>query len=204
MISTDIEMFTRMKQIQLTNDELKTALYIANQMSAYRQAIKQAISQKIKQSNKPVQGVDLSIINELDGTVNFGEFVEDKKIILIRLVNYLNTHSNSASSRSGIKITANSIAKLMKKHLNNSGEWKKSIDSFDISDSSDIWMKMNGHDILSAICYVNPLANEIFSSSGSYSLNRSFELALSDAYNYENLKRTKLYSELITAGLIES
>ena len=84
----------------------------------------------------------------------------------------------------------------MKKHIDNDGQWKKSFSSF--SPSESFWKDVNGHDIVSAIYYVNNnIKNKYFNNtSTSYSLNRAFEIALINIYDLECCKNTPLYHAL--------
>ena len=91
----------------------------------------------------------------------------------------------------------------MRRLLDKEGYWKKTIDLFEFDENSNLWMEINGHDILSAICYKNPSVKGVFINAGGYSQNRDFEFALSSAYDYDCLKKTKLYSQLQAAGLLQ-
>ena len=190
MMSTDSELLTRLKQCSISADEVKAALYIANQMATYRQAIR-------KNGN-----MNPSLINELDGTIAFEVFTEGNIVDLAKLLQYIDSKSEHKLSKEKLKKTRESIMKNLKKELDKEGCWKKPLESFTVTYESDIWMNVNGHDILSAICYKNPSVREVFNNKGGYNQNRDFELALSEAYNYDCLKKTKLYMKLQTASLL--
>ncbi|MCR5020309.1 hypothetical protein [Ruminococcus sp.] len=190
MISTDNELFTRLEQCSITEDEVKAALYIAIQLAAFRQAIRNN------------GNLSPGLINEADGTIAFEVFTDGNTIDLIKLLQYINSKLEKPLLREKLKKTSESIIKDLKKKLDKDGCWKKSIESFTVTPESDFWMDVNGHDILSAICYLKPSVREVFKNQGSYSQNRDFELALSEAYDYDCLKKTKLYAKLQTAELL--
>ena len=191
MISTDSELLTRLDQCGITADEVKAALYIANQMSAFRQAIKNN------------GNLSSGLIYSSDGTIAFEEFTDNNMVDLPKLLQYINSKSENPLSKEKLKKTRESIIKDLKKKLDKEGCWKKSLDSFAITADSDFWMDVNGHDVLSAICYKNPNVREVFINRGGYSKNRDFEFALSEAYDYECLKKTKLHTKLQAAGLLK-
>ena len=190
MISTDNDLFTRLEHCNITEDEVKAALYIANQMAAFRQAIRNN------------GNLSPGLINESDGTIAFEEFTDGNRVVLAKLLQHINSKTEKPLSREKLKKTRELIIKDLKKKLDKEGCWKKSIESFIVTSESDFWMEVNGHDILSAICYINPSVREVFNNQGGHRQNRDFEINLSDKYNYECLKKTKLYTKLQTAGLL--
>ena len=192
MISTDDGLFTRLKQCSITAEEVKAALYIADQMAAYRQAIK---------SNG---NLNQGLINEDDGTVNYYAFTTGDKVDLGKMLAYISNKSETPLSREKLKKTRESISRSLKKQLDKEGVWKKTLVSFAVSADSDFWMDVNGHDILSAIRYKNPSAREVFINQCGYSQNRDFEFALTVVYDYECLKKTNLYTKLQAAGLLKN
>lgn len=191
MIATDDDLLTRLEQCNITSEEVKAALYISNQMAAFRQAIKEN------------GALSLSLINASDGTIDFNVFSEDDKIDLVKLLEYINSKSERPLSREKLKKTRDAIIKGLKKKLDKEGFWKKTLESFEVASDGDFWMDVNGHDVLSAICYKNPSVREVFINRGGYSQNRDFEIALSEAYDYNCLKKTKLYTKLQAAGLLK-
>ena len=191
MIATDSELLTRLKQCSISSDDVKAALYIANQLAAFRQAIKEN------------GNLSPGLINASDGTIAFEEFTDGNMVNLAKLVQYINSKADNPLSREKLKKTREAITKALKKKLNKEGFWKKSLESFAVTTDSDFWMDVNGHDVLSAICYKNPSIREVFINQGGYSQNRDFEFALSEAYDYDCLKKTKLYTKLQEAGLLK-
>lgn len=98
------------------------------------------------------------------------------------------------------------IKQDLKELIDKDGYWNKDLENFSYNKDSELWMIVNGHDILSAICYINLSAKRAFNKQGVnrlHKLNRDFELALSAAYNYDCLKMTKLYRKLQDAGLLK-
>lgn len=190
LLSTDCNLLTRLEQCSLNENEVKTAYYISVQLSEFRQAI-------IRNGT-----VNHGVIYNTDGTIDFKAFTNGDRINLSSLMTYINCRLQNPLSREKLKRTRDHIAADLKKLLNKDGLWKKSFDSFSVSKSDDFWMGVNGHDILSAICYVNPNIRKVFINEGKYSQNRDFEMALSAKYDYSCLKGTKLYVKLREAELI--
>ena len=190
MLSTDSELLNRLEQCNITADEIKAALYVADQMAAYRKAIK-------RNGN-----LNPGLINAPDGTIAFEEFTTGNMVDLFRLLQYINDKSEKHLSKEKLRKTRESIIRDLKKKLDKEGTWKKAFESLAVASDSDLWMNVNGHDVLSAICYKNPSVREVFLNRGGYSKNRDFEFALSEAYDYGCLKKTKLYTKLQAAGLL--
>lgn len=191
MMATDSGLLMRLEQCNITADEMKAALYIANQMAAFRQAIKDN------------GNLNPGLINAQDGTIDFESFTVGDKVDFGKLLEYISNKSEKPLSREKLKRTRDAITKDLKKQLNKEGFWKKTLESFSVNSDSDFWMDVNGHDVLSAICYKNPSVREVFINQGGYSQNRDFEFALSEAYDYDCLKETKLYMKLQAAGLLK-
>ena len=191
MIATDNGLLSRLKECNITEADVKVALYIANQMAAFRQAITDNGT------------LNAGLIQAADGTIEFESFTEGDKINLAKLLEYISKKSKKPLSREKLKRTREAIVKDLKKQLDKEGFWKKTLESFIVSPDGDYWMELNGHDILSAICYKNPKAREVFSNEGGYRQNRDFELALIEEYDYDCMKKTKLYTKLQTAGLLK-
>lgn len=188
MLSTDSSLLFRLEQCNIANDEVIAAFYIAKQLSAFRQAI----------SNNGT--LNITKINSSNGTIDFEAFIEENKISLVKILNYINSKMENPVPKEKIKRIHSAIMADMKRLLDKNGFWKKNLDSFSIENES--WLDINGHDILAALRYKNPSAQKAFSSQGHYTQNRAFEFALSEAYDYNCLKNTKLYHKLHDAGLI--
>ena len=65
-------------------------------------------------------------------------------------------------------------------------------------------MDINGHDILSALCYKNPLAQKLFNDKNFHKLNRNFETALIEEYDYDCFKKTFLFLKLREAQFLQN
>lgn len=191
MMATDKDLFTKLTQCSITADEVTSALYIADQMAAFRKAIGDN------------GNLSPGLINESDGTIAFEEFTSGNMIDLSKLLQYINGKSENTLSREKLKKTRESIMKDLKKKLDKEGCWKKTLESFVVNADSDFWKDVNGHDVLSAICYKNPSVRNVFVNKGGFSQNRDFEFALSETYDYDCLKRTKLYTKFQDAGLLK-
>lgn len=193
MIATDIGLLTRLKECNITVEEVKIALYIANQLAAFRKAIR----------NRNDEILKAGLINAADGTIEFKAFTVGDKVDLAKLLEYMSKKLAKPLSKEKLKKTRDAISKDLKKQLDKEGFWKKPLNSFVVNYDSDFWMDINGHDILSAICYIKPRVREVFINQGGYNQNRDFEFALSAAYDYGCLKTTKLYTKLQVAGLLK-
>ena len=190
MLSTDPELLTRLPDCSISLEDVTRALYLASQLAAFRQAIADNGT------------LSLRAISGADGTVDYSKFTEDDRISLPMLVDHINSQADSSLSREKLKRTRDKIATGMKKLLDKEGLWKKPISTFTVEQDDPIWMEINGHDVLSAITYVNKTAKEVFSNAAGYAQNRDFELALSKAYDYSQLKKTKLHKKLSDKGLL--
>ena len=129
-----------------------------------------------------------------------------KQVVVIdhhrKMVDHINARIEAPLSREKLKKTKEKLAKNVKRYLDKNGEWKESFEDF--SCGEEYWRRVNGHDLLSAIRYVNKSARECFSNEMRYSQNRDFELALSKAYDYECFKNTELYGKMNDVGLIRT
>ena len=190
MLSTDSEVLTRLNGCSISQEEKKKALYLASQLSAFRQAIIEDGS------------LSQSAISDTDGTTDFSKFTREDRVSLQRLLEHINSHTTPPLSREKLKRIRERIALSMRKVVDNNGLWKKHFALFDIEQDDQLWMKINGHDVLSAVMYVNKTAKEVFSNTGGYAKNRGLEFALSDAYDYSRFKGTRLYKKLSDRGLI--
>lgn len=128
MLSTDKELLTRLERCNITVNEVRTALYIANQMAEFRLAIRK---------HKPLNP---ALISSPDGTIDFAAFSEGNKIILSRLLDYINSKMDQPLSREKMKKIRDAIVKDMKKKLDKEGCWKKQLETFVVKEDSEFWM----------------------------------------------------------------
>ena len=190
MLSTDPELLTRLPNCSISLEDVTRALYLASQLAAFRKAIADNGT------------LSLRAISDADGTVDYSEFTEDDRISLTKLVEHINRQTEPPLSREKLKRTGDKIAAEMRRQLDKDGRWKKPISAFTAEQDDPLWMDINGHDVLSAMTYVNITAREVFSNANGYAWNRDFEFALSGAYDYSQLKKTKLHKKLSDKGLL--
>lgn len=190
MLATDPELLTRLHRCSISLEETTQALYMASQLSAFRQAIADngTLSQRAISNN--------------DGTVDFSKFTEEDRISLPKIIDYINSQADPPLSREKLKRTRERIAVDMKKQLDKDGLWKKPLSAFTADQDDPFWMDINGHDVLSAITYVNKTAKKAFSNTPRYALNREFEFALSEAYDYGQFRKTRLHKKLSDKELL--
>ena len=190
MLSTDLMILTRLSSCSISEDETKRAVYLATQLAAFRKEIADDDVFNIRSINGP------------DGTVDFSAFTEGDRINLFRFTEHVNNNTNPPISKEKLKRQQAKIMSRMKKHLDKEGMWKKSYTVFEMPKDDPLWMEINGHDVLSAIKYINETAKKAFSNISGYAFDRTFEFALSKAYNYETFRSTRLYNKLLGKGLI--
>ncbi len=190
MLSTDPQLLTRLPKCSISIEDTTRAQYLASQLSAFRRAI--ADNGTLYQR----------AVSNVDGTVDFSKFTEKDRISLPKLVEHINSQTVPPLSREKLKRTRARIAVDMKKLLDKDGLWKKPISAFTLGQDDPLWMDINGHDLLSAITYVNKTAKEVFVNADGYAQNREFEFALSEAYDYNQMKKTKLHKRLSDMGLL--
>ena len=192
LIASDADLLTRLQQCPITSEEIRTALYLAKQLSVFRQAM-------VKNGT-----INQQAINSPDGTVDFSQFTEGDRINLGKFLQHANSHLASPLSKEKLKRVKDKIAAVpeMKKSLDKEGLWKKANATASYGLDDPLWIDINGHDVLSAIMYVNENAKEVFSNSGGFNRNRDFEFALIDAYDYNQFKKTRLFERLSEKGLL--
>ncbi len=190
MLSTDEDLLSRVRLCAITREDAKKALYLSYQLAHFRQAM-------FKEGTFPQY-----TISEADGTVDFASFTEDNRIILSDLLAAARKHLPESISLQKLKRAQSGIIAVLKNKVDKNGLWKKALDTFSANQNDDFWQITNGHDILSAIRYVNPEAKAAFENVGGFSHNRYFELALSEVYDFHCFADTELYGKLLDAQLI--
>ena len=195
MISTDGNVFKRIKGLCLLDDTIRSSLFLAGQLAYYRQALYKLAGKK--------QEIDIKNIKSSNGIVNFSVFVENDIIVPGKLIKLL--YSNKRNRLSNEKLNALTRTLLndrqLKKHLEQNGVWKHQKNSFSPDQDEDFWTLVRGHDILSAICFFDPVANTLIQNSAEYDINREFEKLLIDAYDISSFSKTKLYHEMHSVEL---
>ncbi len=190
MLSTDKGLLLRLPDCTIHAEEVMRALYIAAQLSVFRQVIYKSGS--FRQLN----------VTDSEGVVNYSAFTSDGRISFHLLLDYINKNSERPLSKEKMKKIKEKISIENKKSIDEEGFWKKSYEAFSNNVDNDFWRTVNGHDILSAIRYLNRSAQEHFTNNAGYRVNRDFELALSNEYDYTCFVSTDLYSHLISTELI--
>ena len=192
MLSTDTDLQTRIDGCAIDRENIKKALFLAYQLAQYRMVI----------FNEGT--LDPKWINEADGTVDYQLFSTDIFIDLERLLSLINGRQTPGVSAAKLSKINRSIVTKMRKYVDGEGRWKKSFDNFEIDQRDEFWMITNGHDILSAIRFICHLVNVQFQNTGMFRRNMSFELALSDKYDFRCFQITDLSEKLLANSLIVS
>jgi hypothetical protein len=190
MLSTDPGLVRRLPGCEITDAEVSRAYYLADQLAGFRLAM--------------MADVDFTQRNVLqaDGTVDYGRFLNgEDRIDLELFVKYLNGNRKKPYSSKKLRAAAKKLKEGMRKLLDEDGCWRRSFREFCGSDRAEFWKRANGHDIASAICFVNKDAAQRFRTRGS-GFNRSLEVALNKNYDYACGADTVLFRKLYNAGLI--
>lgn len=190
MLSTDESLLTRLEDCVITPDDAKKAFFIAYQMAFYRQAIRTSGFFAAPKYEKE------------DGTMDYQLFTDGILVEPRRLLDYVNDTSKEGMSAARLKKCEAKVKQILKKKLNTDGTWKQTLDDFGITEDDEFWHEVNGHDICSALKYISVSANTAFASTQGFRKNRSFELALSKAYDYSKGKDTALFKNLSSAQLV--
>lgn len=191
LLSTDPDLLSRIEGCDIDGESIKKALFLAFQLAQYRRAFYD-------------EGTfDPGSINESDGTVDYGSFSTDTFIDADLLLLFLNKRRTPKVPGTKLKKVRSAVVTKMKKYVDKEGRWKKPFESIDVDQLREFWLITNGHDILSAVRFVCPSPDARFHYT-RYRRNRSFEFALSDAYDLTCFRTTELFDKLKTNGLIVS
>lgn len=192
LISTDPAIWSRLEKCEIKQEDITKALFIAYQLAILRNAIRQ------------IGDVTIRSIKSGSYDVDFSAFVDDGKIALRKLLDYLNERNKEIapeavlSSKDSEKLIQNILKdKQYKKLLNSEGEFKTSIENFETDKIDNFWIVVDGHDILALIKYINENAAVKYNDYTAYSLNRDFEMDLIKSYDHAQFKRTALYSNML-------
>ena len=193
MILTDGGLFQRIKKCAISTDDTQKALFMAYQMGKIRQLISDEIS------IEPISSGKREVVYS-------SFFSEDYKVSIGAVISYINQNTEEPLSAAKEKKLVSRLLKdkSIKKCLSQEGFWKDNLESFDIQKTDDFWNVVNGHDILSLLRHINDDARRIFKKSSMYSLNREFEMALIEAYNPSNFKKTKIYSCMVAENVVNA
>lgn len=192
ILSTDKQVLQRIECL-ITDEQYGQSLFIAYQIGVIRKGIFEV------DADSPI----LSAIKA--GTdCDFSEFCNsDNRIDLKEMIKILCSHYKLKLNKSK-KIDKELLSSKQYKSLfNEEGVWKQFFSDFDTSKIPDIWQILNGHDILTALRYLNSEAARKYASNILQSgINRKFENAIIENYDYSKLKDTEMYTKMIEAGLV--
>ena len=196
ILSTDEKILARINGLHISEEATRLSLYLAGQLVFYRQALYGLPDKK--------QEIDIRNIASSNGTIDFSAFVENDNIVPKKLIKLLYDNQGNRLSNEKLNGLARKLMndRQLKKHLNRDGEWKHQKDSFSPDQIEDFWMLVRGHDILSAVCFYDPVANTLFQDSGEYDINREFEKALIDEYETSKFASTDLYQKMKAEDLL--
>ena len=150
MFSTDLEMLMRIRNCGITKQEITNALFLAYQLSILKQALN-------------TMKIDYHNLNSDDGTVPYEKFTTALEIDLAAFLNHICNYSLASGKKQEL---LTQLLKKTKKYYGKDGKWKNQIVEFDEKKIDDFWMQVNGHDILSALCYLNENAKNMFHTGG--------------------------------------
>lgn len=193
MLSSDQKLLTRIEEYPASEESIKKALYLSYQLAYYRKELR-------KYQN---DSFDTRKINEDDGTVRFKDFTEGDYINLDQLLQVINSHQAARIPTAKLNKVRSNVISGLKKKVTSEGQWKKPLATFSIDKHDDFWRITNGHDILSAVRYVDPNIETAFQKQNRFKMDRTYELALSKAYDYRCFVDTTLYKRLFENGLIK-
>ncbi len=192
LISTDPSIWSRLENCEIKPGDISQALFIAYQFAVLREAIRQ------------MGNVTIRSIKSGSYDVDFSAFVDNGKIILRKLLDYVNEKNKEITPEAVLspkdleKLIQNILKeKQYKKLLNSEGDFKISLENFEVDKIDNFWIVVDGHDILALIKYINENAAVKYHDYTAYSLNRDFEMDLIKSYDHAQFKRTALYANML-------
>ena len=191
LLSTDEEAVMRIKEIDITAEQMAKAECLAYEMSKLRQQIP-------KYSRIPTR-----LFKGESGIVEFSEITDGPDIDVKKALAYLNRRNGGRSSSSEIKKLLESIIKENGKNIDKNGIFKYGNSHFDPLFFPDFWYDVNGHDLLSALIYVNVNAYYKYYDSKAGELNREFEKDLIAAYEIKRFAKTRMFKRMLDFDLVE-
>lgn len=195
LISTDDDVFYRIDNCEVSEQDIKKSFFVAYQL---------AKSRELLGNYHDNQEFNLGAISSGSHKLDFSLFVQDDKISLFDLCKYITENSNNKKSSTKLKkLTTNIVNdKSFKKKYNVDGIWKQELSRFDYKTIPDFWISVNGHDILQLIRYYNKEVDAVFDGNDSTKLNRKFETALIEKYDYSKISATQLYANMKAESLV--
>ena len=191
MLSTDRGILGRLGALSVPEEVRRRALWLAGQMAAFRGAFFEEGTIRVRE------------LADEEGFVDYAAFTDNGRIVLEKLIGFLRTRQEERIPPQKLLRAGKRIAAAMKKQLDPSGTWKEGFESFPAEPDGEFWLRTNGHDILSAVCFFLPEARKTFSRKGWYSLNREFEFALVALYDLGAFAGTDLHEKLAGAELLD-
>ncbi len=197
LISTDKNVFDNIDNCSISKEDIAKAYFVAFQLATARALLDKYYND---------QTFNLQVISCGSYTVDFSAFVYDYKANIIDLVKYIIKHSESDLTTKKVNQLVAEIGedKHIKKKFNTDGLWKQELSTFDLKSTTDFWTSVNGHDILQLIQYYNESAYATFHGGDGTTLNRKFEMAIIEKYDYSMITSTNLYAKMKSAGLTNS
>ena len=196
ILSTDHAVLSRIQGVTIDTEKVKSSLFISFQLACYRKALYNLPDRNLE--------IDTRKICSPDGTINYAAFVENDAVVPGKLIELLFSNKDTKISREKLNRFTKGVMndRHIKKYCDRNGEWKIKKETFSPDQIDDFWLLVCGHDILSAICFYDAAANDMFRDTGGYKVNRQFEKAIIDYYDVAMFRKTDLYRSLKEADLV--
>lgn len=192
MLSTDNELLQKLDQCNIPEEDMNTAYLMAYELGT--------IKSFISDFDYPY-----SCLSGDSVIIPYGDlFSADGRIILSSLIEYLCQNDREASNAKKQKAKKDKFikSKQVKKYFKDD-LWKIGKDDFDYHKTNDFWDIVNGHDILRILKYLNADVALQFSTTGT-SLDREFESALIDKYDYSKLAQTNMFKKMLKENIVNA
>ena len=207
-------------ECNITQDEIKEALSLAYQLGLLRKAIIEYNKSKRAEDDRyeakrlmatadadvDVPPVQLRWLSDSRGLVHYEEFSSDHSINVAMAVDYILNRQNNDYLTAINKRIRNGIAKFAEPYLNAKRRFEFDSSLIKSCTDSDFFDAVNGHDIISALVFINPHAKTFFERSTRRGLNRSIEVALVNGYVEKHkgcFRNNPTYEKLLSMGIIE-
>lgn len=195
LISTDSNVLQNIDTCEISEEDISSALFMAYQLSFVRDLLS---------AYHDSENFQLSTISCGSRDVSFGQFFTDSRMNLYQLVKYIAAQSGNNLTEAKVKRIYEGArnSKFGRKRFTTEGIWKQEIRAFDVLDEVDFWKKVNGHDILQLLGYLNESVGLAFYQGRRDDINRAFEMSLIDAYDCQNFRKTDLYQKMEEVNLV--
>lgn len=178
MLSTDKSVLKRFDDCPLQDIDIQRSIF-----RAYQIGVVLPVLHEYK--------IDTHSISGGDSCADYNSFFDGQdRVSLSQLLEYLLRDKRAA--RSCLLSAAKHKAirsKFDKEHF-----WNSDLPTFYRDVPSDLWKKINGHDVLALIMFFSAAAALKFNSKSK--LNRKFEMAIIEKYKKENFKNTDIYRKM--------